>query len=131
MRRVVVLPAPLGPSRPVISPSRALKPTPRTAWTGPVRALKVLCRSWTSIMSGLPAVGAGKRRHGLQAFQARRVERRRIGGLDELGGELGHAPGHQYVVPLAGQYQVAPVGQVPNHRVAVARRSNRLELPAD
>jgi hypothetical protein len=25
MRRVVVLPAPLGPSRPVISPSRALK----------------------------------------------------------------------------------------------------------
>ena len=34
MRSVVVLPAPFGPSRPVISPSRAVKLTPRTACTG-------------------------------------------------------------------------------------------------
>src|SRR6185437_6022696 len=44
MRNVVVLPAPLGPSRPVISPSRAAKVTPSTAFTSP----KALCRFLTS-----------------------------------------------------------------------------------
>src|SRR5690606_34301321 len=101
MRRVVVLPAPLGPSRPVIWPSRAVKPTPRTACTGPVRALKVLCRSWTWIMSGLPAVGAGERRGGLQAREAVGIQRRRIRGLDELRQQLRHATGTEHAVSLA------------------------------
>ena len=35
MRSVVVLPAPFGPRRPVISPSRAVKLTPSTALTLP------------------------------------------------------------------------------------------------
>src|SRR6185437_3353532 len=46
MRNVVVLPAPFGPSRPVISPSRAVKVTPSTAFTSP----KALCRFLTSII---------------------------------------------------------------------------------
>src|SRR5574337_77827 len=47
IRRVVVLPAPLGPSSPVISPSQAAKLTPSTAFTLP----KALCRFLTSIMT--------------------------------------------------------------------------------
>src|SRR5579885_389534 len=50
MRNVVVLPAPLGPSRPVISPSRAVNDTPSTAFTSP----KDLCRFLTSIIAGTP-----------------------------------------------------------------------------
>src|SRR5690242_21742746 len=46
MRNVVVLPAPLGPSRPVISPSRAVNDTPSTAFTAP----NALWRFLTSIM---------------------------------------------------------------------------------
>src|SRR5579875_1354712 len=47
MRKVVVLPAPFGPSSPVISPSRALNVTPSTALTSP----NALCRFLTSIIS--------------------------------------------------------------------------------
>jgi hypothetical protein len=50
MRSVVVLPAPLGPSSPVISPSRAVKLTPSTAFTTPVRVLKLLCKSFAVII---------------------------------------------------------------------------------
>src|SRR5690606_5590605 len=121
IRNVVVLPAPLGPSRPVISPSRAVKPTPCTARTGPVLALKVLCRLSTSIMSGLPAVVAGKWRRGAQAREAVRVERGRVGGLQELGEQRRHAAGADHVVTLSGQHQVAAIGQVFDDRVGVAR----------
>src|SRR5690606_19954016 len=101
MRSVVVLPAPLGPSRPVISPSRASKPTPRTACTGPVLALKVLCRSWTSIMSGLPSVMARERGRRGQLVQARGVDALRVGALHELREQLRHAAGADHVVALA------------------------------
>src|SRR5215470_13523124 len=37
MRIVVVLPAPLGPSRPKTSPAPTSNPTPSRAWTGPKR----------------------------------------------------------------------------------------------
>src|SRR5690242_7155083 len=47
MRSVVVLPAPFGPSRPVISPSRAVNDTPSTAFTAP----NALWRFLTSIMA--------------------------------------------------------------------------------
>src|SRR5690606_9081711 len=102
MRRVVVLPAPLGPSRPVISPSRASKRTPSTALTTPVLVLNDLCRLSAEIMRLVPhAAGAGagaargegrggrgsrrppvemhERRHVGQRLQARRVERLGIG----------------------------------------------------
>src|SRR3546814_3894155 len=64
MRSVVVLPAPLGPSRPVISPSRASKPTSSTATTG-VLSLplpgKVLRRCSAVIMGfGIGDWGFGK-----------------------------------------------------------------------
>src|SRR4051794_2852070 len=51
MRSVVVLPAPLGPSRPKIAPGRASKETWSTAWTSPrLGSWKVLVRSATRIM---------------------------------------------------------------------------------
>src|SRR5690625_3178819 len=105
MRRVVVLPAPLGPSSPVISPSRAWKPTPLTAWTGPPLALNDLCRFSSRIISGLPSVIAGERRRRAQPLQAGGVKRSRVGGFDELCEQLGHAPEGQDAVPLPGQHQ--------------------------
>ncbi|KAG0730615.1 hypothetical protein G6F23_016120 [Rhizopus arrhizus] len=53
MRMVVVLPAPLGPSRPVIWPSAARKPTLDTAWMRPVRVSKALCRLSATIMGSI------------------------------------------------------------------------------
>src|SRR5207245_9555500 len=46
MRMVVVLPAPLGPRKPTISPRATSKLTRSMAWTGP----KNLERFWTLIM---------------------------------------------------------------------------------
>src|SRR4051812_42988535 len=103
MRSVVVLPAPLGPSRPVISPSRAVKPTSSTAITR-VLSLplpgKVLRRFSATIMasgpwmagrSRLPAVEAGEGRHVVELGQAGAIERLGIGLFDELGEQLRHA----------------------------------------
>src|SRR5579862_8338775 len=45
MRSVVVFPAPLGPSSPVIAPSGARNVTSFTAWTGP----KAFASAWVSI----------------------------------------------------------------------------------
>src|SRR4051812_24690311 len=118
MRSVVVLPAPLGPSRPVISPSRASKPTSSTATTGRLLSLpgKVLRRCSATIMcvvlserarSGFPAVEGSKRRrirHRLQAFG---VERLGVGAIDELREQLRHAAGADDVVALAADDQVA------------------------
>ncbi|WP_410207274.1 hypothetical protein, partial [Bordetella parapertussis] len=53
MRNVVVLPAPLGPSRPKISPRRTLNEVLATA----VDAPNLRTRSWTS-MAGWAASGA-------------------------------------------------------------------------
>src|SRR5262245_44956376 len=51
MRMVVVLPAPLGPSSPKISPGRASKLTEATAWTMPRRrSRKDFERLWTWII---------------------------------------------------------------------------------
>ncbi len=46
---VVVLPAPLGPSKPYTSPSKTLKVTPRTASTFPRLDSNVFLRSLTAI----------------------------------------------------------------------------------
>src|SRR5690606_12568678 len=132
IRSVVVLPAPLGPSRPVISPSRASKPTSSTATTG-VLSLplpgKVLRRCSAMIMcSGLPAVERGERRHVAQVVQAFAVERGRVGGVEELRHQLRHAAGADHVVALAAQHEQARVGQRLDHFLAVARRSDRVEL---
>src|SRR3990167_7230728 len=104
MRMVVVLPAPLGPSRPVIWPSWAVKLTSSTAMTGaaflPLPG-KVLRRCSATIMGGslsgaarasrLPAVVRGERRHVGQLVQALGVQRLGGGLFDELGEQLRHA----------------------------------------
>src|SRR5690606_20178103 len=134
IRSVVVLPAPLGPSSPVISPSRASKPTSSTATTR-VLSLplplpgKVLRRCSAMIMSsGLPAVERGERRHVAQVVQAFAVERGRVGGVEELRHQLRHAAGADHVVALAAQHEEARVGQRLDHFLAVARRRDRVEL---
>src|SRR5690606_41429297 len=90
MRRVVVLPAPLGPSRPVIWPSAASKWTPSTALTVPVLVLNVLCRLSAEIMrrslrrgSWRPAVEVHERRHVAQRVEAAGIERGGVGAFDE------------------------------------------------
>src|SRR5690606_27038719 len=101
-RRVVVLPAPLGPSRPVIWPSCASKPTPATAWTMPVRVLNCLCRSWAMIIaaglrvdgggaSGFPSVETGEGRDVAHVGQAAGLQCVRIGVLQELAEQARHA----------------------------------------
>ena len=71
MRMVVVLPAPLGPSSPVIWPSWAVKLTPSTAVTFPVLVLKDLCRSLAMIIRSCPLKVAGVRcaAHGSQPLK--------------------------------------------------------------
>src|SRR4249919_677681 len=104
MRSVVVLPAPLGPSRPVISPSRAAKLTPSTAFTTPLRVLKLLCRSFALIIdafpeeacrdaarSRLPAVERGERRHVAEAVEALRIQCLHVRGFEEAAEQFRHA----------------------------------------
>src|SRR6476659_6442584 len=100
MRSVVVLPAPLGPSSPVISPSRAVKPTSSTATTRVVSLPlpgKVLRRCSAVIMvasrSGVPAIEAGERRGVGQRGKALRVEAARVAGVEEARDQLRHAAG--------------------------------------
>src|SRR3990167_364517 len=128
MRSVVVLPAPLGPSRPVISPSRAVKLTPCTAFTRPVLVLKDLCRSWTSIISGLPAVEAGKGFGIRNLVEAGRVELFRVRAIDEAGEKFRHAADPDHVVALAADDEVAALGQEFRHFIAVAWRCYRIEF---
>src|SRR5690606_24031872 len=133
MRRVVVLPAPLGPSKPVIWPSWAWKPTPETALTVPVRVLNCLCRSWAMTIaaglrlegggaSGLPSVEAGEGRYVGHAGQAGGIQRSGIGALHELAEQARHAAQAEGAVALAFQHQVAAVGQAFEHALGVARR---------
>src|SRR5688572_413191 len=143
MRSVVVLPAPLGPSRPVIWPSWAWKLTPSTALTTPLRVLKDLWRSWAVIMglgrsrrgdarepggSRLPSVERGERRHVAEAVQAAGIERPGLQRLDELADQLRRAAHGHRAVALAAQHQVARVGQALGHFLAVHRRRHRVEF---
>src|SRR5512139_582856 len=116
MRRVVVLPAPFAPSRPVICPSCAAKLTPSTACTRPLGEAKLLRTSSTWIMardsaSGLPAVGACERRRVLQLVEARPVERACVGTFDEVSDQPGRATYAHHRVALAAQHEVTAARQ--------------------
>src|SRR5688572_24105587 len=137
MRSVVVLPAPLGPSSPVISPSRASKWTPSTARTVPVLVLKLLCRSFAMIMksvlvgargSRFPSVEAGERWYVADRIQAFGVELSGIRRFEELADQLGQAAHAADVVTLSAQDEVAAVRQPLEHRFAVRRRCDRIDL---
>src|SRR4249919_297619 len=138
MRSVVVLPAPFGPSRPVISPSRAVKLTPCTALTSPVLLWKDLCRSMASIMravsrrvgsrseasrmrSWFPPVESSEGLRVRHLVQAGSIELHRIRAVDELREQARHATGRQHVVALAAHDQMATVGQMAVHFLAVTR----------
>src|SRR5512135_3683940 len=104
MRSVVVLPAPFGPSRPVISPSRASKLTPSTARISPPRVLNDLRRPWIAIMrrpSRIPAVRADERRWRRELLQAGRIEGLRVRSGDELSHQLRRAAAAEHVVALS------------------------------
>src|SRR6202171_4901983 len=53
IRRVVVLPAPLGPRNPKISPDRTVRSTPATASTLRLRVLKTRLRPWVSMTASI------------------------------------------------------------------------------
>src|SRR5213076_693786 len=119
MRSVVVLPAPFGPSRPVISPSRATNPTSSTATT---RALslplpgKVLRRCSAVIIervlvgrSGFPAIEAGERRGVGKRGEAVGIQVLRIAGVEELRDQFRHAASTDHVVALPARDQQAGV----------------------
>jgi hypothetical protein len=91
---VVVLPAPLGPSRPNSSPRRTVKLTPRTATTStrfgcnhPVRLRYVRTSPSASIaVSSMPGTVRAGRRGGNEFGQ------RRIDGYEDIGAASGSAP---------------------------------------
>src|SRR2546429_5523832 len=152
---VVVLPAPLGPRNPTISPGSMAKVTSRTAWTSRYRGrssarsaplspgsrtltLKVLL-SRSAVMAGgiagecnapLPRGGRSARQRiegGLEIIRVCRSERARDGALRV--GERPHPPG---VDPLAGRRErgthaaaVGRVGAPPHQPVQIGRASCR------
>src|SRR5512143_2239242 len=99
-RSVVVLPAAFGPSRPVISPSRAMNDTPSTATTLPNR----LCRFLTSIIARASrrcAVEVEQGRDRAEVVDAFRVQGEGIELVDELRDQPGDAAATDDVVALA------------------------------
>src|SRR5690606_3549835 len=124
MRKVVDLPAPFGPSRPVMQPSSARKLTSCTACT-----LPKLFRSWrTSITresSGCGAVGVDEEGLGPQLIEAGSIE-----FLDAIGEKFRHQarraapPGD--AVPLAGGDEMQAVREMFCHLLGVARRRHRI-----
>src|SRR5258708_29488017 len=107
MRKQVDLPAPLAPSMPVISPSRATKDTSRTASTGPNRLLKFAAsimagrrRSWRRARH---AHEEGRRAVTLEAGRIELVRRRCV---QKLRHQPRYTPGGDLAMSLAAQYQV-------------------------
>ena len=76
IRSVVVLPAPLGPRKPTISPASTSRSTPRTASTGPVRVrnVRASARAWITRASArcrsVPAILACRELRRATAFPA-------------------------------------------------------------
>src|SRR5262245_22320921 len=68
MRSVVVLPAPLGPRKPTISPARTAKSTPRTASTAPCRVRNVRASPIASIIMAPRPSPAGNLSIGLSGL---------------------------------------------------------------
>ena len=92
-----------------------------------VLAVKDLCRSWTR--SWFPSVEAGERRGVGQLGQALGVERLGVGGVDELRHQLAACSRRR---SRCGPGRAGPGGVrsagVFDHRIAVARRGDRIEL---
>src|SRR5260221_14732934 len=111
MRSVVVLPAPLAPRSPGISPSRATKETPSTARTAP----KDLRSSRSSITAGprsrVGPVGVDEGGRLAQFIEAGCVQSACIEGADELSQQARHAAHRQQTVALPGSLQDPPVQQ--------------------
>src|SRR5688572_20680953 len=97
MRREVVFPAPLGPSRAVTQPSWARNDTSSTASFVPKR----FCSPWASIIVASLRRGAGRidhERRPADLADARGVDPLGPALLDELGDQVRHAAGHGCVV---------------------------------
>src|ERR1700730_10206545 len=74
IRSVVDLPAPLGPSNPVMRPSAARKLTSRTAVTRPKCFLRLLASITGATRSGRRAAERYKKRHGPVVLNARDIQ---------------------------------------------------------
>src|SRR5450432_1866187 len=102
MRSVVVLPAPLGPRRPVMEPSCAVKLTSRTASTSPKR----FARPRVSIKLGSQRQDEKRARDSLQALA---VERARVAVAHERLDEARRAPVQAHSVPDQRRYEMTRV----------------------
>src|SRR5258707_10824468 len=111
MRSVVVLPAPLGPRSPVISPSRATKETPSTARTAP-KDLRSSCSSITAgPRSRVGSVGIDEGGRLAQFIEAVCVQAACIERADEFPQQARHAAHGQQTVALPRYLQDPPVRQ--------------------
>src|SRR5688572_2986206 len=128
MRSVVDLPAPLGPNKPVICPSRALKLTPRTAATLP----KDLQSPRASSISD-PRTGSwgrpgerGEEGHGRQLLRAGRVQILCGARADEGRDHAIDAGRSELAVPVAGDDHVFAVGEGALREIRVLRWRHRI-----
>src|SRR5262245_58338059 len=110
MRSVVDLPAPFGPSRPVICPSRALKLTPRTATTLP-NDLHSPRASNIGTPSRCRTCEGDEERHGRNLQRTTRIEGLRTSRLDEFRHHAIHAGHADLPVAVAGDDHVFAVGE--------------------
>src|SRR5688572_3396049 len=125
MRSVVDLPAPLGPSDPVICPSRAAKLTLRTAVTLP----NDLYSPRASSIRHSSRRGTGERgeeRHWRQLLRTAHVEIFRRAGADEARHHAIHAGCGDLAVAMTGNDHVFAVGEGALRDDSVFGRSDRI-----
>src|SRR5688572_5775204 len=128
MRSVVDLPAPLGPNKPVICPSRALKLTPRTAATLPNDLQSPRASSISVSRTGSrggPGEG-GEERHGRQLLRAGRIQVFCRARANEGRDHTIHAGRGELAVPVAGDDHVFAVGKGALREIRVLRRRHRI-----
>src|SRR3977135_2849097 len=93
MRSVVDLPAPFGPSSPVMRPSAARKLTSRTAGTRPKCFLRLLASITGVTRLGWRAAERHKERHGPVVLSARNIQTFDAATIDEVRHHAVHTGG--------------------------------------
>ena len=123
MRSVVDLPAPFGPSSPVICAVGARETTPRA----PPRWRRIACTARdASIMARVPS--SRRRTAPDGAARGRRHRALRVGGIEKCGHQPRHAAGRELAVPFAGEHQMAMAREAARQALGVRRRRDRIRL---
>src|SRR3981081_4633839 len=126
MRSVVDLPAPFGPSSPVMRPSAARKLTSRTAVTRPKCFLRLLASITGVTRLGWRAAERHKERHGPVVLSARNIQTFDAATIDEVRHHAVHTGGSQLSVTKALQDHMYAVCKVAPCFLSIARRRHRI-----